>query len=118
MRPHHGDARALAIWLFGLGAATNLFTGRLTFALGLAIGVGALLALDRDRRVVAGILAPLTACASPVAGLFLAFAEASAVTGRRRDGLLVGGLPPQPPVSWRSRSPPAGSSRSSGSPSR
>ena len=91
VRPHYGDRARLAIWLFGLGAATNLFTGRLTFALGVAIGIGALLALDRDRPMAAGLLAALTACASPVAGLFLTFAGGVlAVTGRRRDGLLVG----------------------------
>jgi hypothetical protein len=91
VRPHYGDRARLAIWLFGLGAATNLFTGRLTFALGVAIGIGGLLALDRGRPVVAAVLAALTACASPVAGLFLAFAGGVlVVTGRRRDGLVLG----------------------------
>jgi hypothetical protein len=91
VRPHYGDRARIAIWLFGLGAAANLFTGRLTFALGLAIGLGALLALERRRLVPAGVLAALTACASPVAGLFLAFAGGVLfVTGRRRDGMVVG----------------------------
>lgn len=91
VRPHYGDRARLAIWLFGLGTATNLFTGRLTFALGVALGVGALLAMDRGRLPWAAVLAVLTACASPVAGLFLAFAGGVlVVTGRRRDGLAVG----------------------------
>lgn len=94
VRPHYGDRARLAIFLFGLGSATNLFTGRLTFALGVAVGMGALLALDRDRPVAAGVLAALTALASPVAGLFAAFAAAVLfVRGRRVDGLVLG-LPP------------------------
>ena len=41
--------------------------------------------------VASALLAALTACASPVAGLFLAFAGGVLrVTGRRRDGLLLG----------------------------
>jgi len=91
VRPHYGDRARLSIWLFGLGTATNLFTGRLTFALGIAIGLGALLAIDRGRPAPATVLAILTPAASPVAGLFLAFAGAVlAVTGRRNDGLVVG----------------------------
>lgn len=91
VRPHYGERARLAIWLFGLGAATNLFTGRLTFALGVAIALGALLAADRERPAPAAILAVLTPAASPVAGLLLAFAGAVlVVTGRREDGLLVG----------------------------
>ena len=91
VRPHYGDRARLAIWLFGLGAATNLFTGRLTFALGVAIALGALLAVDRERPALAALLAALTAAASPVAGLFLALAGGVLfVTGRRRDGVVVG----------------------------
>ncbi len=91
VRPHYGDRARLAIWLFGLGSATNLFTGRLTFALGVALGLGALLAMDRGRPAWAAALAALTACASPVAGLFLAFAGGVLfLTGRRRDGVVVG----------------------------
>jgi hypothetical protein len=92
VRPHYGDRARLAIWLFGLGAGANLFTGRLTFALGVAFGLAALLAVDRRRPRWAAVLAVLTAGASPVAGLFLAFAGGVLVcTGRPRDGVLVGG---------------------------
>jgi len=91
VRPHYGDRARVAIWLFGLGAAANLFTGRLTFALGVAVALGALLALDRGRPALAAVLAVLTPAASPVAGLFLAFAAGVLfVTGRRRDGLVLG----------------------------
>lgn len=68
-----GRARLGALW-FGAATATNLFTGRLTFALGVAVGLGALLALQRDRRVLGLGLAAATAPASPVAALFLGLA--------------------------------------------
>lgn len=90
VRPRYGERATLAVWLFGAGAATNLFTGRLTFALGLALGLAALLALERRRRGWAAAGAALTSAASPVAGLFLAFAGAVlGVAGRRRDGLAL-----------------------------
>lgn len=90
VRPRYGERARLAIWLFGLGAATNLFTGRLTFALGVAVGLGALLALDRRRHRAAGALAALSALASPVAALFVAFAGGVAfLAGRRRDGVVL-----------------------------
>ena len=64
---------AAALW-FAATAAATLLTGRLTFLLGVAIGVGALLALARDRRLLAAVLAAATTLASPVAGLFVALA--------------------------------------------
>lgn len=90
VRPHYGDRARLAVFLFGLGAATNLLTGRLTFALGVAVGLAALLALERGRPWLAGALAALTSCASPVAGLFLTFAGAVIfVRGRRREAFVL-----------------------------
>ena len=69
-----GDrARLGALWL-AAGAGAWLFTGRLTFLLGVAVGSGALLAAQRGRRAVALLLAVLTPLASPVAGLFLGLA--------------------------------------------
>jgi hypothetical protein len=65
-----------AVW-FGAATATNLFTGRLTFGLGIAFGLACLLAAQRGRlrlAVALGVLCPL---ASPVAGLFLALAGAA-----------------------------------------
>ena len=62
-----------------------MWGGRVPFALGLAIGLGALLALQRERRWTACLLAALTPLASPVAGLFLALAAAAAaLSGRVR----------------------------------
>ncbi len=78
-----------ALW-FGAGAATCLFTGRITFALGLVPALGALLALQRERRALAVVLAVATPLASPVAALFLALAGAAhAIATRRAIGLAL-----------------------------
>jgi hypothetical protein len=82
-------ARLGALW-FGAATATNLFTGRLTFALGVAIGLGALLAYQRRRLALSLALAAACPLASPVAGLFLALAAlAHAIAARRRDAVAV-----------------------------
>jgi hypothetical protein len=68
----------------------NLVVTRTTFALGLAVALGALLALVSGRlRLTSGlsVLAPL---ASPVAGLFLAVAGGALfLSGRRREGVTL-----------------------------
>jgi hypothetical protein len=91
-RPYLGEsARLGAIW-FGVATATNLFTGRLTFALGVAIGLGALLAARHERRALAVALAGLCALGSPVAGLFLALAGIAWFWADRRGvGLALAG---------------------------
>jgi hypothetical protein len=89
-------ARPATLW-FGVGTASLLIAGQLTFALGVAFGLAALLAYQRGRPMLAGGLGVLTACASPVAGLFLAIgALALALTGGRRAGagLCLGALAP------------------------
>ncbi len=89
-RHGHGDRARLAILWFGAGTGAMLFSGRLTFALGIAIGLGALLALQRQRPLLAAGLAVLTVCGSPVAGLFLALAGVAVMlAGDRRGGALV-----------------------------
>ncbi|MFD9909806.1 hypothetical protein [Streptomyces sp. NPDC059063] len=61
---------SLAVWC-------NVASGRTTFALGLAFGLGAVLAVLRERRLaVAAVCAALATLASPVAGLFLLVAGA------------------------------------------
>jgi hypothetical protein len=62
-----------AIW-FALGVTATLVSGRLTFLLGVAIGVAAMLALRSARPALAAALAFATTLASPVAGLFVALA--------------------------------------------
>ncbi len=80
---------AAALW-FAVAVAALLLTGRVTFLLGAAFGVGALLALARGRRGGALALAAATTLASPVAGLFVALgATAWALAERRRLGIVV-----------------------------
>jgi hypothetical protein len=75
--------RIAAVW-FALGAAISLLSWRVAFDLGLAVGMGALLFAQRDRRAPALALAALCAFASPVAGAFLALAAIAWAAARRR----------------------------------
>jgi len=75
-------ARLGAMW-FAAATTTNLLTGRLTFALGVALGLAALLAVQRRRNALAAGTGALTALASPVAGLFLGLAGAAVAVARR-----------------------------------
>ena len=75
------DAWLGALW-FGAGTATNLFTGRLTFAFGLLPAIASTLALSRRRTGWAVTLGVITALASPVAALFAALAAAAVAIGR------------------------------------
>jgi len=76
-------ARFGAAW-FGLATVTNLAVGRLTFLLGLALGMAALLAAQRGRRLPTLVLSLACPLASPVAGAFLALAWAAWGLARRR----------------------------------
>jgi hypothetical protein len=76
-------ARVASLW-FAAGTVTTLITGRLTFALGVAIALGAVLAAARGRFVWACVLAALASLASPVAGAFVALAAAAWWLDRRR----------------------------------
>ncbi len=78
------DAWLGALW-FGAGTATNLFTGRLTFAFGLLPAIASALALSRRRTGTAIVFGVLTALASPVAALFAALAAAAFAIGRYAD---------------------------------
>lgn len=83
-RHYSSGARLATLW-FGAGTITMLLSGRLTFALGVAIGLAALVALDRERPLLAMPLAFATSCASPVAGFFLLLIGASLfLVGERR----------------------------------
>jgi hypothetical protein len=76
-------ARVAALW-FAVGTATSLLTGRLTFALGVALGL-ATLVVARERRgwVAPCLLAAVTSLASPVAAAFVALACAAWWVARR-----------------------------------
>jgi hypothetical protein len=86
-RRYGEDAWVGALW-FAVATGVNLFTGRLTFALGLVPALGTALALQRRRTETAVALAALTALASPVDALFAALAGAAQATtayrGHRR----------------------------------
>jgi hypothetical protein len=69
---------------FALAAAGDLWIGRLTFALGVAFALLAVLALLRGRVPLAAGLALLCAASSPVAGLLLAFAGVTHMLCERR----------------------------------
>jgi hypothetical protein len=78
-----GDDAWIGVLWFGLAATVAVWGGRVPFALGLALGLGALLALQRGRPGIACGVALLTPLASPVAGLFLALAAAAVVVAGR-----------------------------------
>ena len=88
VRHHFGPHRARwgALW-FGLGSASLMATNRLPFALGVAFGVAAVLALQRDRRLLAPFLAVLSAISSPVAGLFVAMGGVAYAIAARGEGV-------------------------------
>jgi hypothetical protein len=65
--------RPAALW-FATATMVSLITGRLTFALGLALALLAVLALARNRLAWSAVAAAATALASPVAAAFLALA--------------------------------------------
>ncbi len=76
-----------SIW-FAVGASALLYTGRITFLLGFAVALGALLLVHRPP--LAALVAGLAACASPVAGLFIALVGAALVlAGRLKEGLAL-----------------------------
>ncbi len=87
---HRGDAGRLAAVWFAAVAVAALWTGRITFLLGMAVALGAALALSRDRRAAAGVLAVCSALASPVAGLFAALGAVAWGLAQRRLRLGVG----------------------------
>jgi hypothetical protein len=71
---------------FAVLAAGPVFFGTYTYALGLAAGLGALLALQRGRRWWAAAAAALTAGFSPLAFVFLCLALLAIVISRGRFG--------------------------------
>ena len=69
----------------------NLVVTRTTFALALAVALGALFALVSGRVRISSTLSVLAALTSSVAGLFLGVAGGALfLSGRRRDGVVLG----------------------------
>ncbi len=77
-------AQAGAIW-FAFAATISLFSGRLTFALGVFLAMIVVFAAQRNWRVTSLILAASVALASPVAALFLACCGVSHAIAKRPD---------------------------------
>jgi hypothetical protein len=100
-------ARWGSLW-FGLGTATLMFTGRMPFAIGIAFGLAALLALQRRHYAWAIVFAILCPLGSPVAGLFLAMAgvavalAANGDRAKRWEGIAIAAAAFIPPafLSW------------------
>jgi hypothetical protein len=87
-----GLARPVAGALAGAVCFTgNLVVTRTTFALALAMSLGALLALVSGRMRISSVLSLVAALTSPVAGLFLGVAGGALfLSGRRRVGVVLG----------------------------
>ncbi len=106
-----GGAR-LAAGSFALGASVTMLSGRVAFSLGLAVGLLAVVALQRERTSVALVLGALTSLASPVAGAFLALAGVACALaavgslglqqrGLGRRSALEGATDASTPQPWR-----------------
>jgi hypothetical protein len=86
-----------ALW-FAAGTATNLYTGRVVFAMGVAFGLGACLAAQRGRPLLVVLLGVGAAATSAVAAAFVALAglalvAAAATPRQRRLGLQLAVAP-------------------------
>jgi hypothetical protein len=86
----YGQRAWLGVVWFGAASTVALFGGRITFGLGLAIGLGCLLAIQRDRTIPALLLAAAAALASPVAGLFTGLACVAVLAARRSRWETIG----------------------------
>src|SRR3954447_18059139 len=66
VRRHFGPAAVWGAAWFAVTAGTLVFHGRVPFGVGVAVGLGALLALQRRQSKIAAVLALLCGLASPV----------------------------------------------------
>lgn len=82
--PVYGAAARWGALCFALATAGDLWIGRLTFALGVAFAMLAVLAAMRQRGLLALLAAIACAASSPVAGLLLALAGVTHVLAERR----------------------------------
>lgn len=81
-------ARWGAAW-FALAALGDVWSGQMTFALGVALALAAGLALAHERWLLAGVLAALCAAGSPVAGALLGLAALTVTLWRRSPRALA-----------------------------
>ena len=90
----YGNAARWGAALFAVAALGDVWSGRVTFALGVTFAVAAALAWRRGHLVWAGALGALCACASPMAGAFLGLAGLTvALADRSPRALLALTLP-------------------------
>jgi hypothetical protein len=89
VRSVYGEvARWGAAW-FAVAALGDVWSGQMTFALGVPLALAAGLALMRERWLWAGLLAALCAASSPVAGALLGLAALTVAVRRRSPRALV-----------------------------
>jgi hypothetical protein len=81
-------ARWGAAW-FALAALGDVWSGQMTFALGVSLALAAALALAHERWLRAAVLAALCAAASPVAGALLGLAGLTLTLWRRSPRALA-----------------------------
>jgi len=79
-----GPRSVRASTLFAVGAAGDLFIGRVTFATGVSLGLAAVLAASHKRLGWAALLSLACAATSPVAGAFLMLAAGAELLHSRR----------------------------------
>ncbi len=79
----YGEAARWGAAWFAVAALGDVWSGRMTFALGVSLALAAGLALMRGRWLWAGLGAALCAAASPVAGVLLALAGLTVSLHRR-----------------------------------
>ncbi|MEA2373268.1 MAG: hypothetical protein QOH12_3662 [Solirubrobacteraceae bacterium] len=75
-----------ATLVFALGATGDLFIGRVTFALGVTLGLASVLAGVRGHRLFSGVLSLACAAASPVAAAFLVMVACADLSINRAAG--------------------------------
>jgi hypothetical protein len=97
-RRRFGDRALLGSLWFAAGVGAWLFTGRMTFLLGVAIGLAAVLAVDAHRVRLAAPLAALAALASPVAGVFVGLAGIAVGLGAQAGSRVTAAALALPPA--------------------
>jgi hypothetical protein len=89
VRSLYGAAAAWGAALFAVSAVGDVWSGRVTFAMGVTLAVGAALALRHDRLRWAALLAGLCAAASPAAGALLGMVALTVALSERSMRALV-----------------------------
>ncbi len=89
VRPVYGRGAPWGAAFFALAALGDVWSGRLTFALGVSVALAAAVALARGRWLWAAVLAAVCAAASPIAGALLGLAGLSLALSQRSPRALL-----------------------------